>query len=485
MILFKIDAFFNDYINYCEIKIKKEKSTIKMKNEEKSGLQAGDIHQVELIDMTHTGEAVARVDNMIVFIEAGLPGDQVEIEVTKTKKNYAQGKLVKIIEPSPDRIEPPCEYAGTCGGCQLQAMSYEGQLRLKEKMVMDALCRIGGLEDINIKPIMGMEEPERYRNKAQYKVSPKGTGFYAKKSHQIVYIEDCLNQPESSADVIRTINEMVQELNLSTYNEKNQKGYLRGVIQRSTLTGENMIILVVNGKSLSHKDAIIEKLTAGIPNLKSIFVNFNQEKGNAILGKKSQRVWGAERIIERIGELDYAISSNSFFQINSLQTKKLYDQIKALADLDGSQVVADLYCGAGTIGLYLANQAKEVVGIEVVKDAVLDARENAGLNNIPNARFIQGKTETILSELVKKDNFSPDLIILDPPRKGCESFLLDTIGALKTPKIIYVSCNPSTLARDLKILGEMDYEVKVVQPIDLFPGTGHVESVVLLERKEK
>lgn len=456
-----------------------------MKIHESPRFKVGDIHQVELIDMNHTGEAVARVDNMIIFIEGGIPGDQVEVEVTQVKRSYALGKLLKTLTPSPDRIEAPCQYAGECGGCQLQAMSYEGQLSLKEKMVGEALRRIGKLENVNIQPIIGMDQPSRYRNKAQYKVSQKGMGFYATKSHRIVYIDDCLNQAESSSDIIRTINEMVSELRLSTYNEKNQRGYLRGVVTRSNMAGENMIILVVNGKSLSHQEAIIEKLIKGIPNLKSIFVNYNQEKGNAILGKKSQRVWGVERIIEKVGDLEYAISPNSFFQVNSLQTKKLYDQVKSLADLDGSQVVADLYCGTGTIGLYLADQAKEIVGIELVKDAIVDAKENAGLNNIPNARFLQGKSGLVLSELIDKENFSPDLIILDPPRKGCQLHLLDLIDTLKTPRIIYVSCNPSTLARDLRILGKMGYEVELVQPVDLFPGTSHVETVVLITRDEK
>ena len=454
-----------------------------MNNENILGI--GSVHQAKLIDLTHTGEGVARIDNMIVFVDGGLPGDVAEIKISQLKKTYALGQLNQIISPSKDRIEAPCSYAQKCGGCQLQEMTYSGQLKIKEKKVSDALTRIGGLEEVSIEPIMGMAEPTRYRNKAQFKISKKGCGFYAKKSHQLVYIEDCLNQSAEAEAVIKSINQMVEMLGLSIYNEKSHKGYLRGVLWRTNLTGDQMIVLIVNGRKLSQKDAVIDILREGIPNLKSIFVNLNENKGNAIMGKESRHVWGHKRLVENIGDLKFSISPNSFFQVNSRQTEVLYNVVKDFASLDGSQTVADLYCGTGSIGLYLAAQAKEVLGIEVVREAIFDARENASLNQIDNARFVEGKSEIILDELVKNEGFNPDLIILDPPRKGCEPELLEKINQLETSKVIYVSCNPATLARDLKILTDSGYQVDKVQPVDLFPMTTHVETVVLMSRVEK
>ncbi|MGD9473807.1 MAG: 23S rRNA (uracil(1939)-C(5))-methyltransferase RlmD [Eubacteriaceae bacterium] len=448
-------------------------------------IEIGSVHQVELIDLTHTGEGVARIDNMIVFVDGGLPGDVAEIKIKQIKKTYALGQMVELITPSGDRIEAPCIYAKDCGGCQLQEMTYSGQLAIKEKKVRDALTRIGGLEALAINPIVGMENPTRYRNKAQFKVSKKGCGFYARKSHELVYINDCLNQSKDTESVINSINQLIEVLGLSIYNEKNHKGYLRGLLWRTNLVGDQMIVLIVNGRKLSQKDAVIDILREGIPNLKSVFVNLNENKGNAVLGKESKHVWGHKRLIENIGDLNFSISPNSFFQVNSKQTEVLYNVVKDFAQLDGSQTVADLYCGTGTIGLYLANQAKEVVGIEVVRDAIFDARENASLNQIDNARFIEGKSETVLDELVKNEGYKPDLIILDPPRKGCEGELLDKIIEIETPKVIYVSCNPATLARDLKILTNSGYQVEKVQPVDLFPSTTHVETVVLMSKVEK
>ncbi len=451
-------------------------------NETSNQLEVGQKYTMELIDITHSGEGVGRLDNMIVFVDGGLPGDVVEVEIKNVKKTYAQGKLHAISQASPERVTPDCAYFEQCGGCQLRHMSYPGQLRAKAKMVGDALQRIGGFKDLAVAPIIGMDDPLRYRNKAQFKLDHKGMGFYAKRSHQLVHIEDCLNQPESAAAAIKTINALVRELNLSIYDERTHKGYIRGVLQRTNLQGENMITLIINGKDLSQRQAIIEGILAGIPNVKSIYVNINREKGNVILGKKSLCVYGAARLVEQIGDLSFSISPNSFFQVNSKQTEKLYDTIKTFADLKGIETVFDLYCGTGTIGLYLAAQAKQVVGIESVGDAILDARENAGLNQIENASFHLGRAEDEMLKIIKEEGAKPDLIILDPPRKGCEESLLAAISELGTPRVIYVSCNPSTLARDLKVMTEAGYVINAVQPVDLFPGTGHVETVVLITR---
>ncbi|WKY46663.1 23S rRNA (uracil(1939)-C(5))-methyltransferase RlmD [Eubacteriaceae bacterium ES3] len=445
-----------------------------------NSIKLGSQHQVEIIDLTHTGEGVARIDNMIVFVEGGLPGDLAEIKINQIKKTYALGQMVELISASKDRVEAPCQYALKCGGCQLQEMSYEGQLVIKEKKVRDALTRIGGMESLTIEPISGMKSHQRYRNKAQFKVSKKGCGFYARKSHDLVMINDCLNQTSDTEAVIKSINQMIDLLGLSIYNEKSHKGYLRGVLWRTNLLGDQMIVLIVNGRKLSQKDAVIDILREGIPNLKSIFVNLNEKKGNTVMGNESRHVWGHKRLVEKIGDLKFAISPNSFFQVNSSQTEVLYNVVKDFAGLDGSQSVADLYCGTGTIGLYLAGQAKDVIGIEVVRDAIFDARENAGLNQIENARFIEGKSEIVLQELAQNEGYNPDLIILDPPRKGCEGELLEKIIELKTKKVIYVSCNPATLARDLKILTDSGYQVEKVQPVDLFPNTTHVETIILM-----
>ncbi|MBC3798292.1 23S rRNA (uracil(1939)-C(5))-methyltransferase RlmD [Acetobacterium tundrae] len=454
-------------------------------NENIKSIAVGEKYTMEIVDITHSGEGLGRLENMIVFVEGALPGDVVEVEIKTVKKTYAQGKLLTIKENSPERVVPECQYFNECGGCQLLHMSYEGQLRIKSKLVKDALERIGGLKDLAIEPIIGMEEPSRYRNKAQFKVDQKGMGFYAKRTHNLVHIDDCLNQPESAADVIKTMNAVIKDLNLSIYDEKTRKGYVRGVLQRTNLKGENMITIIVNGKDLSQREAIVNAILAGVPNVKSVYVNINREKSNVILGKKSLCVHGVARIVEEIGDLSFSISPNSFFQINSKQTVKLYDQIKEMASLKGTETIFDLYCGTGTIGLYLAKEAKQVIGIESVGDAILDARENAGLNHFENVTFYQGRAEEEMLRITKVEKIKPDLIILDPPRKGCEETLLNAIGDLKTPRVIYVSCNPSTLARDIKILSEFGYAVKKVQPVDLFPGTGHVETVVLMSRSGK
>jgi 23S rRNA (uracil1939-C5)-methyltransferase len=458
---------------------------MKETKEMKETIAVGEKVTMELFDITHSGEGLGREKDMIVFVEGGLPGDEVEVEIKNVKKTYAQGKLLSIIKESPERVKPDCQYFPKCGGCQLLHMSYDGQLRVKTKMVEDALERIGGFKGIEVNPILGMEDPKRYRNKAQFKVDDKGMGFYQKKSHNLVHIDDCLNQPDSAAAVIKTMNAVISDLNLSLYDEKTGKGYVRGILQRTNLEGENMITLIVNGKNLSQQEEIVAAILAGIPNVTSIFVNINREKSNVVMGKKSICVYGATRLVEEIGDLKFSISPNSFFQVNSKQTKKLYDTVKEFAALTGTEIVFDLYCGTGAIGLYLASQAKQVIGIESVPNAILDARENAGLNHSDNAVFLLGRADVEVVRIAKDENIKPDLVILDPPRKGCEETLLKAIGDLKTKRVIYVSCNPATLARDLKIMIAMGYEINAVQPVDLFPGTGHVETVVSMTRIEK
>lgn len=438
---------------------------------------------IVLEDITHSGEGVGRVDNMIVFVDGGVPGDTVEIEITAIKKTYMTGKILKLIIPSGTRQEPPCPYFGRCGGCQLLQVQYDAQLAIKRKIVTDALERIGGIKDVPVNAVIGMETPYRYRNKAQFKISGKGVGFFAKRSHQIVPIEDCLTQPESCVQVIETFNALLKDGCFELYDEQQHTGFLRGIIQRTNEQGENMIVIVGNGKKLKHKVKILQAITERIPEVRSVYLNVNTTRGNAVLGRENHLLLGTPQIEERIGDLSFLISPNSFFQVNTRQTKVLYDLVKRMAALTGAETLFDLYCGTGTIGLYLAREAARVYGIEIVENAVLDAQENAERNQIKNIRFIQGKSETEAPKLAE-EGVHPDVIVLDPPRKGCDPALLEMIENLSVPKVVYVSCNPSTLARDLKILREYGYQVQEVQPVDLFPGTGHVETVVLLSHKK-
>lgn len=438
---------------------------------------------IVLEDITHSGEGVGRVDNMIVFVDGGVPGDTVEIEITAIKKTYMTGKILKLIIPSGTRQEPPCPYFGRCGGCQLLQVQYDAQLAIKRKIVTDALERIGGIKDVPVNAVIGMETPYRYRNKAQFKISGKGVGFFAKRSHQIVPIEDCLTQPESCVQVIETFNALLKDGCFELYDEQQHTGFLRGIVQRTNEQGENMIVIVGNGKKLKHKDKILQAITERIPNVRSVYLNVNTTRGNAVLGRENHLLLGTPQIEERIGDLSFLISPNSFFQVNTRQTKVLYDLVKRMATLTGAETLFDLYCGTGTIGLYLAREAARVYGIEIVENAVLDAQENAERNQIENIRFIQGKSETEAPKLAD-EGIHPDVIVLDPPRKGCDPALLEMIKNLSVPKVVYVSCNPSTLARDLKILREYGYQVQEVQPVDLFPGTGHVETVVMLSHKK-
>ena len=437
---------------------------------------------IVLEDITHSGEGVGRVDNMIVFVDGGVPGDTVEIELTAIKKTYMTGKILQLIIPSGTRQEPPCPYFGRCGGCQLLQVQYDAQLAIKRKIVTDALERIGGIKDVPVNAVIGMETPYRYRNKAQFKISGKGVGFFAKRSHQIVPIEDCLTQPESCVQVIETFNALLKDGCFELYDEQQHTGFLRGIIQRTNEQGENMIVIVGNGKKLKHKDKILQAITERIPEVRSVYLNVNTTRGNAVLGRENHLLLGTPQIEERIGDLSFLISPNSFFQVNTRQTKVLYDLVKRMATLTGAETLFDLYCGTGTIGLYLAREAARVYGIEIVENAVLDAQENAERNQIKNIRFIQGKSETEAPKLAE-EGVHPDVIVLDPPRKGCDPALLEMIENLSVPKVVYVSCNPSTLARDLKILREYGYQVQEVQPVDLFPGTGHVETVAVLSRK--
>ncbi|MBD7965157.1 23S rRNA (uracil(1939)-C(5))-methyltransferase RlmD [Fictibacillus norfolkensis] len=444
-------------------------------------------YEVDIVDLTHEGAGVARVNGFTLFVPNTLPGERAKIKVIGVKKGFGFGRLEELIEESPERVDPPCPIYKWCGGCQLQHLSYEGQLEYKRKLVEDVLTRIGKLEDVPVLSTLGMgEEPWRYRNKAQVPVGERNgriiTGFYQKRSHEIVEMDSCIITGGTNDDAVQAVKEIVNQYNISAYNEEKHKGILRHIIARyGKTTGDLMIVLVTNGQELPQRKKIVEDIHNALPEIKSIVQNVNSKRTNVIFGEETRVLWGAEYIYDFIGDIKFAISARSFYQINPDQTKVLYDQALQYAELNGDETVIDAYCGIGTISLFLAQKAKKVYGVEIVPEAIEDARRNAELNNIHNAEFAVGKSEDVIPEW-KKQGVTPDVIVVDPPRKGCDEELLKTIIEMKPKRVVYVSCNPATLARDLRILADGGFKTVEVQPVDMFPQTTHVEAVAKLER---
>ncbi|QEK13580.1 23S rRNA (uracil(1939)-C(5))-methyltransferase RlmD [Crassaminicella thermophila] len=444
------------------------------------------IYSMKIEDIGHKGEGIGKIEGFTVFADGGIVGDLVKVKITVVKKNYAVGKIIKIEEPSPDRIDPICSIAYVCGGCQIQHMDYSGQLRIKEKKVKDNLERIGKLKNVTIHKVLGMTNPYRYRNKAQF---PVGTadksviGFYKRKTHDIVDIETCHIQHDVNDKIIKIIRDYINKHKISTYDEKTGKGLIRHILTKvGFTTGEIMVVIITNGKNLPNKGELIEALLDEIPQIKSIVQNINTKRTNRILGQECITLYGEDKIVDYIGDLKFNISPLSFFQVNPIQTKVLYEKALEFADLNGEETVYDIYCGIGTISLFLAQKAKYVHGIEIVDEAIQDAKENARINGIENVNFYTGAAEEVVPKLYEK-GLKADVVVLDPPRKGCDEKVLDTIVNMNPERIVYVSCNPSTLARDLKYLDEKGYKAVEVQPVDMFPHTMHVESVVLIKRK--
>ncbi|MGM0806729.1 MAG: 23S rRNA (uracil(1939)-C(5))-methyltransferase RlmD [Bacillota bacterium] len=446
-------------------------------------------YEVDIVDLTHEGAGVARVNGFTLFVPNTLPGERAKIKVIGVKKGFGFGRLEELIEESPERVEPPCPIYKWCGGCQLQHLSYEGQLEYKRKLVEDVLTRIGKIDDVPVLSTLGMgEEPWRYRNKAQVPVGERNgriiTGFYQKRSHEIVEMDSCIITGDTNDDAVQAVKEIVNQYNISAYNEEKHKGVLRHIIARyGKTTGDLMIVLVTNGQDLPQRKKIVEDIRKALPEIKSIVQNVNSKRTNVIFGEETRVLWGAEYIYDFIGDIKFAISARSFYQINPDQTKVLYDQALHYAELNGDETVIDAYCGIGTISLFLAQKAKKVYGVEIVPEAIEDARRNAELNNIHNAEFAVGKSEDVIPEW-KKQGVTPDVIVVDPPRKGCDEELLKTIIEMKPNRVVYVSCNPATLARDLRILEDGGFKTVEVQPVDMFPQTTHVEAVALLKLNE-
>lgn len=445
--------------------------------------------EVEIEDLGSEGEGIAKVDGYPLFIKDALVGDVVKVSVMKTKKNYGYARVVEIITPSPYRITPVCDVARKCGGCQLQHCSYEQQLVYKQNKIQNCLKRIGGFENIPMEPIMGMEKPYHYRNKAQFPVGKDKsgeivTGFYASRSHNIIDSTDCAIQAKENKEILQIVKEYMKECHIAPYDEETHKGLVRHVLTRvGFVTGEIMVCLIINGKSLPQSDYLVERLK-GIKGMTSITININMDKTNRILGDKVETLWGQGYIVDYIGDVKYQISPLSFYQVNPVQTRKLYETALEYADLTEGQIVWDLYCGIGTISLFLAKKASKVYGVEIVPQAIEDARNNARINHISNAEFFVGAAEQVLPEQYKKSNgtMAADVIVVDPPRKGCDESLLETIVSMSPQRVVYVSCDPATLARDLKYLCGRGYELKRVRGCDMFPMSFHVETVVLLSR---
>lgn len=463
-------------------------------------MNKNDIVTVEITDIGVSGEGIGHVDGYTLFIKDAVIGDVVEAKVMKAKKNYGYARLMKVITPSEYRVEPKCAFARRCGGCQIQEMSYDRQLVFKDQKIRGNLERIGGFTkdqiDTVMQPVVGMEHPFGYRNKAQFpfgtdKEGNPITGFYAGRTHDIIANTDCALGVEQNKEILEIILQYMRENKIKSYDEKTGKGLIRhALIRYGFKTKEIMVCLVINGKKLPKAERLIEKLIQ-IEGMTSITISPNTRRDNVIMGDSYEILWGQGYITDYIGNVKYQISPLSFYQVNPVQTEKLYGLALEYADLKGDETVWDLYCGIGTISLFLAQKAKQVYGVEIVPQAIDDAKENAKINAIDNAEFFVGKAEEVLPEYYAEyerehngETAHADVIVVDPPRKGCDETLLETIVKMQPEKVVYVSCDSATLARDLKYLCANGYEIKMCRGVDQFPQTVHVETVVLLSQQK-
>jgi 23S rRNA (uracil1939-C5)-methyltransferase len=449
-------------------------------------LKINQILELEILELAQGGEGIAKLDNFIVFVPQGLPGDLVKAKVISTKPTYARALIDEIVKPSELRVKPKCLVTKECGGCQWQELTYEKQLEFKEKNLLDNLIRIGELplEDLEKaqQKIIGMDYPYYYRNKAQFPFSQEKNkikgGFYAPKSHNIIEFDKCWIQNDKINHIFRKVKSLLDKYDIPIYNEKTKKGLFKHLVVRfSIFTNQALIGFVTTSTKFPKVENIIGELHKEFPEIVGIIQNINSKDTNVILGDKNITLFGQDHILEKLDNLFYKISLHSFFQVNPIQTIKLYSTVLEFADLKGEEVVLDAYAGAGSISLWLARFSKKVIGIEVVKEAVENGIENSKINNITNFVFKQGKVEDIIPDVLEQ--YQPDLIVLDPPRKGCEDYIFDSIESSNAKKVIYVSCNPATLARDAKLLYNAGYTLEKFQPVDMFPHTYHLETVAL------
>ncbi|BEP28507.1 23S rRNA (uracil(1939)-C(5))-methyltransferase RlmD [Helicovermis profundi] len=452
-------------------------------------LEVGHEIEITINDLIDSGEGIGKLNEFAVFVEGAVPGDTIKCKITSVKKTYAYGELIEIINSSEIRDTPKCQYFNECGGCQMQNVKYQEQLKLKEKSVKDALKRIGEFKDIKIKAIVGMKENFRYRNKASYAISEVNgevrIGFKKRNSHDVIDIEDCLLQDKEYVNIFKAIKKYIADFKVTIYNVETHKGLLRHVVIKKSFSENTlMVILVTNRSKLVMTKALAKGIVESDNRVVSVIQNINKVVGSKILGNDNKILFGDDHIVDKISGMKFKISPLSFFQVNSSQAEVLYEKAIEYADLKGEETVFDLYSGIGSIGMLMAKKAKKVYGVESVKSAVIDAWGNAKLNDIANIEFITGRAEKVIPKLFNKgEGVKADVVVVDPPRKGCDKELLDTMIMMEPERIVYVSCKASTLARDLRILCDNGYKLVDVTPVDMFPHTMNVESVSKLVRK--
>ena len=443
---------------------------------------------VDIVDIGQGGVGIGKYEGFTVFVEGGLIQDKVKVRINKSKKNYAVGDIVEIIEKSPFRVDRICsDDLKDCGGCQIQELDYNKQLELKTNEVKQVISRIGKLENVEIHETIGMQSPCRYRNKAQFPIQningSTAIGFYKKKSHDVIPTDMCVIQHDINDKIIKIIKTYIQAYNVSIYNETTHTGVLRHLVTKvGFTTNEVMVVLVANGTNLPHLNELASVLKENILGFKTLVLNVNKAKNNVILGKENKVIYGNGKINDYIGDLVFEISPLSFFQVNPVQTEVLYNKALEYAELKENDTVFDIYCGIGSISLFLAQKATKVYGIEIVEDAIKDAKINAKLNNLNNVEFYVGKAEEVVPKMYSEGK-TANVVVVDPPRKGCDEKVLDTIVSMKPDRVVYVSCNPSTLARDLAYLDERGYKCVEIQPVDMFPHTMHVECCAKIVKK--
>ena len=451
-------------------------------------VKAGAEYIVNISSLGSSGEGVGRVSDFTVFVNGALPGEEVKAKITEVKKTYAIGKLMEVVKASPERIKPACPIYAECGGCQLQHISYEGQMQVKRQQVKDAMERIGHQKDLTVLPVLGAENPWHYRNKVAFPVGKeKGKtiiGCFAQGTHKIIDASNCLIQDELNNDAINAVKEIIDKLGIPAYNEDTHTGVMRHVVARTGMKGQLMVVLVTATQELKRKKEIIKMLRSRLPQMVSLQQNIQTYRNNVILGRETKLLWGRPTIKAKLGKFAFNVSARSFFQVNTRQAEVLYDTALEYAQLTGKETVIDAYCGTGTISLYLAQKARKVYGVEIVSPAIKDAEKNARENNVRNAEFIVGDCTKVMPRLYKQ-GVRPDVVVVDPPRAGCTEAVLQTFASMQPKRIVYVSCNPATLARDIEIMAKLGYKAKKVQPVDMFSHSSHVESVALINRAEK
>ena len=448
-------------------------------------VEKGKTYEIGIRTLGTSGEGVGRYENFTVFVPGALPGETVRAAIDDVKKSYARGHVVDILKKSKDRVVPPCPIYAHCGGCQLMDLDYMAQLKAKRQQVIDAITRIGKQTDVYVEPTLGAASPWNYRNKMQFPIGrEKGRvviGCFAQGSHRIIDTTDCRIQKQGNNDIVNAVRDIVEKLNIPVYNEDRHTGVLRHVMGRVG-EGGDMVVLVTATEKLPHEREFIRLLRARLPRVVSIHQNIQTYHNNVILGRETKLLWGRPTIKDQIGRLKFHISPRSFFQVNTAQAEVLYSKALEYANLTGEESVIDAYCGTGTITLFLAQKAREACGVEIVKPAIQDAKRNARDNGVKNAEFLVGDATDVLPRLYRQ-GLRPDVIVVDPPRAGCTPVVLETFAHMHPDRIVYVSCNPASLARDLKILDELGYHAEKIQPVDMFPMSSHVESVTKLVKK--